>query len=98
MKKVAGTHGVRSSDFFHTNPYNFPEIQAAIKSYSYVSVSSKLAFWLIFSCFFHLRQSIFSHLIPIPYHNITSWFAIALAEIRTRWILREKADFKQSIG
>ena len=32
MKKVAGTHGVRSSDFFDTNPYNFPEIQAAIKS------------------------------------------------------------------
>ena len=31
MKKVAGT-GVRSSDFFDTNPYNFPEIQAAIKS------------------------------------------------------------------
>ena len=32
MKKVAGTHSVRFSDFFHTNPYNFPEIQAAIKS------------------------------------------------------------------
>ena len=27
---------------------------------------------------------------------ITSWFAIALDEIRTRRILREKADFKQS--
>ena len=25
-----------------------------------------------------------------------SWFAIALAEIRTRRILREKADYKQS--
>ena len=25
-----------------------------------------------------------------------SWFAIILAEIRTRWILREKADCKQS--
>ena len=35
MKKlVAGTHGVRSSNFFDTNPYNFPEIQAVIKSYS----------------------------------------------------------------
>ena len=28
---------------------------------------------------------------------ITSWFAIALDEIRTRRILREKADCKQSI-
>ena len=28
--------------------------------------------------------------------NITSWFAIALAAIRTRRILREKADCKQS--
>ena len=27
---------------------------------------------------------------------ITPWFAIALDEIRTRWILREKADCKQS--
>ena len=27
---------------------------------------------------------------------ITSWFAIGLAEIRTRCILREKADCKQS--
>ena len=26
---------------------------------------------------------------------ITPWFAIALDEIRTRWILREKADCKQ---
>ena len=28
--------------------------------------------------------------------NITSWFAVALAEIRTRRILREKVDCKQS--
>ena len=28
--------------------------------------------------------------------GLTSWFAIALAEIRTRRILREKADCKQS--
>ena len=28
----------------------------------------------------------------------TSWFAIALDEIRTRWILREKVDCKQSIS
>ena len=33
----------------------------------------------------------------MPYCNVTSWFAIALAEIRTKWILREKADCKQSI-
>ena len=30
------------------------------------------------------------------HHNITLWFAIALAEIRTRWILREMADCEQS--
>ena len=29
---------------------------------------------------------------------ITSWFAIGLDEIRTRRILREKADCKQSMG
>ena len=37
--------------------------------------------------------------IPIPYNiycSIKSWFAIALAELRTRRILRQKADFKQS--
>ena len=34
---------------------------------------------------------------PSPaYCNMTSWFAIVLAQIRTRWILREKADSKQS--
>ena len=27
-----------------------------------------------------------------------SWFAIVLDEIRTRWILREKADCKQSMA
>ena len=41
-------------------------------------------------------QSVFYRLVPIPYCNITSWFAIALAEIRTRRILREKTDCKQS--
>ena len=35
--------------------------------------------------------------VPISYCYITSWFAIALAEIRTRRIKREKADCKQSI-
>ena len=37
--------------------------------------------------------------ILIPYDiycSIMSWFAIALAELRTRRILREKAEFKQS--
>ena len=33
----------------------------------------------------------------IPLVIITSWFAIALDEIRTRRILREKADCKKSI-
>ena len=35
-------------------------------------------------------QSFFSHLVLIPYCNVTSWFAIALAEIRTRWILEKR--------
>ena len=41
-------------------------------------------------------QSVFSHLVLIPYCNITSWFAIALAGMRTRQNLREKADCKKS--
>ena len=40
------------------------------------------------------QQSVFSRLVSIVI--ITSWFAIALDEIRTRRILREKADCKQS--
>jgi len=35
-------------------------------------------------------------LVPIPHCNITSWFAIALAEMRTGRILRDKGDWKQS--
>ena len=35
-------------------------------------------------------------IVPIPYCNVKAWFAIALAEIRTGRILREKADSKQS--
>ena len=35
-------------------------------------------------------------LVSIPYCNITSWFVIALPEIRTRRTLREKADCKPS--
>ena len=42
-----------------------------------------------------INEGVFSRLVPIP-SNITSWFTIALAEIRTRWILREKAECKQS--
>ena len=42
-------------------------------------------------------QSIFSCLVPIPYCNIALWFAIELAEMRTRQILREKAGCKQTI-
>ena len=43
-------------------------------------------------------ETVFSRLtldVPIPYCNVKSWFAIALAEIRTRLIVREKADCKQ---
>ena len=32
------------------------------------------------------------------YCNITSWFAIALAEVRTRQISKEKADWTQSMN
>ena len=39
---------------------------------------------------------LFSFNIVIPYCNITSWFAIKLAEIRTGPILRKKANCKQS--
>ena len=39
------------------------------------------------------QQSVFSRLAS---RVLTSWFAIALDEIRTRLILREKADCKQS--
>ena len=38
-----------------------------------------------------INEGVFSRLVPLP-SNITSWFAIALAEIRTRWILRENAE------
>ena len=40
------------------------------------------------------QQSVFSHLVSIVI--IMSGFAIALDEIRTTWILREKTDCKQS--
>ena len=42
-----------------------------------------------------INEGVFSRLVPIP-SNITSWFAIALAEIITRWVLREKTECKQS--
>ena len=44
------------------------------------------------------RNIMIIKVVPIPYCNITSWFAIAMAEIRTRRILREKEDCKQSIN
>ena len=40
------------------------------------------------------QQPVFSRLVSVI---ITSWFGIALDEIRTRRILKEKADCKQSI-
>ena len=40
------------------------------------------------------QQSVFSLLVSVI---ITSWFGIALDEIRTKRILKEKADCKQSI-
>ena len=46
--------------------------------------------------FFSLQkspQSVFSRLVPIPY-NITSRFAIALAEIRTRRIFKRKGGMQ----
>ena len=40
------------------------------------------------------QQSVFSRLVSVI---ITSWSGISLDEIRTKRILREKADCKQSI-
>ena len=34
MENVAGEQGLLTSNFFHTNPSNFPKIKAAIKTHS----------------------------------------------------------------
>ena len=51
---------------------------------------------LIFLCQVTAREKS-STRVAKPRANITSWFAIAPAEIRTRQILRENRDRKQSI-
>ena len=43
--------------------------------------------------YYRSQQSVFSRLVSVI---LTSWFRIALNEIRTRRILREKADCKKS--
>ena len=48
-----------------------------------------------FSWYLDCEQSLIFLCHQIRYYNITSWFAITLAEIRTRRILREKADLKR---
>ena len=56
-----------------------------------------LRFWADGGFVYYKRvSSPSSYLVQIRYCNITSWFAIVLAEIRTRRILRENADRKQS--
>ena len=57
-----------------------------------------LRFWADKGFVYYKRDSIPSFLVSSQslVVIITSWFAIALDEVRTRRILREKADCKQS--
>ena len=61
-----------------------------IKSITYLSFRF---LWKYFAC--KIRDRLSRLDVAIPYCSVKSWFAIALAEIRTRRILREKADCKQ---
>ena len=58
-----------------------------------------LCFWADGGFVYYKRVSSPSFLVSSQSHIVitTSWFAIALDEIKTRRILREKADCKQSM-
>ena len=73
----------------HHRPVN--DLSTAVKL-----TNRLLRFWANGGFVFYKRVRSPSFLVwgPIPY-NITSWFAIALAEIRTSGFLREKAECKQ---
>ena len=74
----------------HHRPVN--DLSTAVKL-----TNRLLRFWADGGFVYYKRvRSPFFRLVPIPYCYITSWFAIALTEIRTRRILREKASCKQS--
>ena len=53
---VAGEQGLLSSNIFHTNPSNFPKIQAATKSHSAVLGASNFSTFIFLTCSFHFWQ------------------------------------------
>ena len=71
----------------HHRPVN--DLSTAVKL-----TNRLLRFWADGGLVYYKRvrdpQSVFSRLVPIPYCYITSWFAIALAEIRTRRIFKRR--------
>ena len=54
MENVAGEQGLLTSIIFHTNPSNFPKIQAAIKTHSAMLGASNFATFIFLTCSFHL--------------------------------------------
>ena len=53
MENVAGEKTLLTSNVFHTNPSNFPKIQAAIKTHSTMLGGSNLATFIFLTCPFH---------------------------------------------
>ena len=53
MEDFAGEQSLLTSNIFHTNPSNFPKIQAAINTHSSMLVGSKLSTFIFLSSFFH---------------------------------------------
>ena len=85
---------VSSGSFNHTNFLlifaSWPNFFFQVLIHAYPQTASSLLF------VFAKLLLVFFRLVLIPYCNMKSWFAIALAEKRTRQILREQADCKQS--
>ena len=54
MENVTGEQGLLTSNIIHTNPSNFPKIQAAIKTHSAMLGASNLATFIFLTCYFHL--------------------------------------------
>ena len=53
MENVTGEQGLLTSNFFHTNPSNFPKIRAAINTCSTMLEGSNLATLIFLTCSFH---------------------------------------------
>ena len=53
MGNVAGEQGLLTSNIFHTNPSNFPKIQAAIKTHCAMLGASNFATFIFLTCPFH---------------------------------------------